>query len=253
MALLIALLACTPPPGSATGTLVDARTHAPVPGAEIRLTTTKEGCPPIVVATDTDGTFSAEGLCGETPYTAAPADPGWYLAEPVAVTGSVALSAWRAPATPGVYTVTGPDALPLVTHTLIDRVKAFGTDTDVLFPVEIPGALPRIAGDTVLLVVGDVLGKEPRFEPLVPSPEKRWFGTKEAPAPIDPWVYLGVRFTSDTELVPVVAKPDPAHIVRVPGDRPLTYIDGGALSEGRYALLTPDATRAFLLDFGERL
>ncbi len=250
MTLLVALLACTPEPGTTTGRFVDARAGTPVADAEVRLVAAKDECPPLVLRTDADGRFSAAGLCGKARWTVVSGDSAWYVPDPPAAGPDVALRAWRAPEAAGVYTVAGATITPLVTHTVLDAVRVFDSDREVRFPVEIPGALPRIDGDVALLIVGGVLGETPRFEPLVPSPERRWFGTKAAPQPIDPWVYLGVRFASDTVLEPVEAPLDRAGIERVAGPRPLQYVSGAALAPGRYALPTPDGARAFLLDFG---
>jgi hypothetical protein len=247
---LLTFLACAPPPGTATGRLVDARTDAPVPDVAVTLATTHDRCPPVSAATDADGRFTATGLCGEVAYTATPTHPDWYMPIPEPVTPDVTLRAFHTPATPGVYVSTGATVTPLVTHTVVDVVHVFDSDTEVRFPVEIPGTLPRISGDTALLVVGGVLGDAPRFEPLVPSAEKRWFGTRDAPVPIDPWVYFGVRFASDTAFTPVLATLDPAHVERIAGPRPAAWYTADALPAGRYGLLTADATRAFLIDFG---
>ncbi len=248
--ILLALAACTPDPGSAAGRLVDARTGAPVTSVAIALVPSDAACAAPAVQTDADGRWTAAGLCGQATWTVTLGDPGWYLPEAAPVGPDVQLRAWRAPPDAGVYLASATAVTPLVTHTALDVVHLFGTDREVRFPAEIPGVLPRIDADTALLLVGDVLGATPRFEPLVPSPERRWFGTKEAPQPIDPWVYLGFRFTSDTEAERVEAAVDPAHIEHVGGPRPLRYIGAAALAPGRYALVTDDALRAFLLDFG---
>lgn len=244
----LALAACAPEPGSAAGRLLDARTDAPIADAEVRLAAADDTCPAVTVKTDAEGRWSASGLCGEAAWTAAPADPGWYLPEAVPAGPDALLRAWRAPPDPGVYTVAGTTVTPLVTHTVLDTARIFDAAEEVRFPVEIPGAVPRISGDAALLLVGDVL-PDLAFAPLVPSPERRWFGTKDAPRAVDPWVYLGVRFTSDTAWERVPATLDTAKLTTVGGARPLRYVPGDALPPGRYALPTADGARAFLLDF----
>ena len=248
--ILLALAACSHEPGSAAGSLVDARTGAPAANVAIALVSSEADCPVPPIQTDADGRWSVTGLCSQATWTVTVGDPDWYLPEAAAVGPDVLLRAWRAPPDAGVYLASATAVTPLVTHTAVDVVHLFGTDREVRFPAEIPGVLPRIDADTALLLVGDVLGDTPRFEPLVPSPERRWFGTKDAPQPIDPWVYLGLRFTSDTEAERVEATVDTAHVERVAGPRPLRYIGAAALAPGRYALLTEDTLRAFLLDFG---
>ncbi|MDP2304464.1 MAG: hypothetical protein Q8P18_00385 [Pseudomonadota bacterium] len=245
-----ALAGCTPEPGTAQGRLVDARSGAAVPNVDLRFVARADKCPAITTTTDTDGRFSVTNLCGEGAWTVTSADPAWYLPDPVAAGPDVALRAWRAPEAAGVYTIAGDVPTPLVTQTVLDVVKVFDTDREVRFPVEIPGEVPRIDADVALLVVGGVLGDKLPFEALVPSPERRWFGTTAAPQPIDPWVYLGVRFESDAVIERVDAPLDAAAIERVGGPRPLQYVRGAALAPGRYALPTADGTRAFILDFG---
>lgn len=250
LGLLVTLAGCSPEPGTAQGRLVDARTDAPVADAELRFANRGDACPATTTRTDADGRFTVTNLCGEAAWTVTPVDPTWYVPEPAAAGPDMALRAWRAPEAAGVYLVEGDEVRPLVTHTVLDVVRIFDTEREVRFPVEIPGAVPRVDAGVVLLVVGDVLGERLPFEALVPSPERRWFGTKDAPQPIDPWVYLGVRFESDAVVVPVDAPLDAAAIERVGGPRPLRYVGGAALPPGRYALPTLDGTRAFILDFG---
>ncbi len=245
------LVGCTPAPGAAAGRLIDARTDAPIAGAVVRLSTSTEGCPPTDVPSDGDGRFAATLACGGATYTAAPADPSWYLAEPSSVNLETELRVWRAPPDPGVYLLTGTTLTPLLSHTVVDSVFALGTEEIIRFPVEIPGVLPRITGDTLLLDVGAVLGGSPRFEPLVASPEKRRFGTLAAPESIDPWFYLSVQFVDDTTFERVEVTPEPHGILRVAGERTLRYTQADALPPGRYAILNSSRSRAFLLDFGD--
>lgn len=253
--ILVLLLGCAPDPETIQGHLIDARSDQPVPEAELRFTAQKNKCPEQRTTTDAKGRFSISGLCGKAAWTVAPTDLNWYLPAPV-VTGpdltgpELTVRAWRAPETPGVYLLTGTVVTPLVTNTVLDVVRVFDTDREVRFPVELPGVPPRIHADVTLLVVGSVLSDPLPFEPLVPSLERRWFGTKEVPKPVDPWVYLGVRFESDAVVEDVAAPIDPAGIERVEGPRPLQYVSGSALAPGRYALPTLDKSRAFILDFG---
>lgn len=253
LALLLAVAAsasaCKPEPFTASGTLTDARTQAPLAGVSLTLQADGD-CPAVEVVTGPDGAWSAPNLpCGPA-WTVTPSDPGWYRPEPAPVGTATPLTAWRAPQDTGVYTVRGTEVTPLVTHTGLDVLRILDSTEEVRFPLEIPGTLPRVAGDTVLLLVGAPVG-EATFVPLVLSPERRWFGTKEAPKPVDPWVYLGIRFLDDTRFERVTAMLDPAGVMDVGGPRPLRYIQGNALPAGRYALPTADAARAFLLELGE--
>lgn len=158
MILLLALLACSPEPGTSAGRVVDARSGAPVAGVELRFSVRADACPATTATTDADGRFSVANLCGQGHWTIAPVDPAWYLPEPATAGPEVTLRAWRAPEAPGVYTIAAGVPTPLVTQTVLDVVRVFDTGREVRFPVEIPGAVPRIDGDVALLVVGTVLG-----------------------------------------------------------------------------------------------
>lgn len=243
---MILLLGCTPEPGTASGTLVDARGGA-IGAAELRLTASLPECAPITVTTDAAGVWSAADLCGQATWTVAPVDPLWYLPQPVAAAIDTTIRVWRAPEGAGVYLVEGTNITTLTTNTVLDSVAVFGTTDLVQLPVEIPGALPRIEASRALLIVGP----DPAlaFSPLVAS-DRRVFGTKDAPVPVDPWVYLGVRFTGDTTFEPVTASVRPEGVQSVEGPRALRYVSADALPPGRYALPTTDGSKAWLLDFG---
>jgi hypothetical protein len=148
-----------------------------------------------------------------------------------------------------VYVLSGTTATLVPSHTVLDTVRVFDTTEEVRFPVEIPGAVPRLAPGDALLVA-DGLVPELAFAPLVPSPERRWFGDKDAPVPVDPWVYLGVRFTSDTAFERVSVALDAARVASPGGPRALRYVAADALPAGRHALPNADGTRAWILDFG---
>lgn len=243
---MIFLLACTPEPGTASGTFVDAR-GGTIPNAELVFTASKTECAPKRATTDADGAWQVADLCGQATWTVAPADPLWFVATPPAAVPDTELRAWRAPESEGVYLIDGTSITTLTTHTVLDAAPVFGTTELVRFPVEIPGEVPRIDGTRALLIVGS----DPAltFAPLVPS-ERRVFGSKDAPRPLDPWVYLGVRFTDDTTHEAVVATVRPEGVTTVDAPRALRYVSGTALPAGRYALPTTDGARAWLLDFG---
>jgi hypothetical protein len=244
--LLIGLLGCAKP-GHVEGTVRDARTDTPL-SVDVTLTpdAPSEACPALTLHPGDDGGFAGE-ICGNTRYTADIGDPGWRLDAPVPVTGSVDLRPWRVPDADGVYTLTGTELTWIATNTALDTARVMDSDATVRLPVEIPGSLPRIVGDTLLLLAGDVA--DLAFSPLIPS-DKRWFGSRDAPESIDPWVYLGVRFSSDTAFERVDASPTGATDRTVAGRR-LRMYDGHALPAGRYALAAPDAARAIVLEFGD--
>lgn len=240
---------CTPDPTTAAGRLTDARTGAPAADVTLRLAAAAAACPAVTTHTDAAGAFRVENLCGEAAWTVAVDDPDWYLPEPVAAGPAVAVAAWRAPPSEGVYLLSGTTLTPIPSHTALDTVYVFETMEPVRLPLELPGAVPRVANEDVLLVAGSVIG-ELAFAPLVPSPERRWFGTKALPVPIDPWVYLGVRFASDTDYTRVPSPLDATKVKTAPGPRALRYVPADALPPGRHALPNAAGLRAWILDFG---
>lgn len=245
---LLTLWACAEP-AAVDGTVVDARTGAALPDLAITLAPSDDRCPPLAAKSDAMGRFTAANLCPGEPYRVAADDPGWRSPGPVETRGgAVDLRVWRVPAADGVYTLEATKLAWLTTNTAIDTATVLDSTSTVRLPVEIPGALPRIAGGGALMLAGGAIIDSLRFSPLIPS-EKRWFGTREAPQAIDPWVYLGVRFASDLEFTTVEARPDPPVDLDFDGRR-LRVIGAGALPAGRYALAAPDGARAFLLDFG---
>ena len=248
--LAVALSACSADPSAAGGRLVDGRTGAAVAGVAVTLAPSDTACTAPLTTTDADGRWSAPGLCADATWTITSGDAGWYLPAPLPAGPDVTVTVWRAPPADGVFLVAGADALPVVTHTVLDTVRVFDSAEEVRFPVEIPGVVPRVRAGDALLVAGPIL-PDLTFSPLVPSPERRWFGNKDAPEPIDPWVYLGVKFTSDTTFERVTVVMNDAHVATAGGDRALRYVSAAALPAGRYALPTADGSRAFLFDFGD--
>lgn len=249
-------LACADP-GTVMGTVLDARTRAPVVGVEVVASAAKasDACRRFSATTDEEGSFRIADLCGGEAYTLQTAGT-WQLAEPPTVAGAEppaqTLQAWPVPEVEGVFLFDGKQWTALKTHTAIETARIFGTDRTVSFPAELPGTLPRVAGETVLVVAGQALIEGLSWAPLVPS-GKRWFGDRAAPEPVDPWIYLGVRFIDDTVVEEVPPGLDMASVTTITlGDRVVRYIPAAALGRGRHALLTPRKNRAFLLEFGEK-
>lgn len=245
MGTLLHLIAACAGPGALTVTVTDGRTGAPAPGVAVRLDA--EGCAAGPHLTDEDGELSVAQGCGDA--RVAVADPGWTAAPVTASGGRAAITAWQAPEADGVYLLDGRTLTPLLTNTAVDTLPLLGGAGQVRLPVEIPGALPELEGSRVLLLAGTATAAL-QWLPLVPG-GARTFGPPEAPVPVDPWVYLGVRFREDGGTEPVDAGLDAARVVATEvSGRPLRYVPADALPAGRYALAAPDAIRALLVEVG---
>jgi hypothetical protein len=236
------LLACTPEPGSAGGTLTDARSGAPVAGAEVVLSAAT--CPEQRVHTDDAGRWSATGLCGQEKWSV-DVSGDWEL-PPVDAGNDLALRAWPAPTADGIYLLEGGTLLPILTHTALDQLTST-SGVPVRFPVEIPGTLPHLDADTVLLVAGDLLPDPVTLVPLQPCASRVSLRNGDRDIAMDPWLYLGRDcgdgFSGEERSVP-------ARTTGPTEGRRLRYLGADAAAPGRYALPTRDGLRAFLLDVG---
>lgn len=249
--MLIFLLACAQS-GEISGQVTDARTGQPL--ADLALDWVSDdakNCERQHVRTDNNGNYTAKNICKGQDYHLEFEDPDWWT-EARALklsTDSMTenLAIWRLPAVGGVYRLNGTELSLLKTVTALDRSILTTDNTEVRFPLEIPGTLPRISGDALLLLSGPVTDAL-NFEALIPAGPVR-LGQAENPQEAGPWFYLGISL-NPTAPHPVALAP--AHIKTIgEGSRKTRMIDANALPAGRYALSGPQSNRAFLLDFGE--
>ena len=223
--MVVLILACSEP-AAVDGQAIDARTGAAL--GDFALALTASGCVPVDLRTDAEGRWSAKGGCD------------WEIRPEEGWTAGADGRFWRAPPTDGVYLLGDRDATWLPTNTALDTERVLDGEREVRYPEAVPGALPLVTGDAVLLFAGVDLA----LEPLVPS-ERRTFGTSALPRPIDPWMYLGVAFTDDTTLIDVDVTPA-CTVADV--DRTLRYCAAGAVPAGRYVLVAGE--RGIVIDFG---
>ncbi len=244
--MILLAIACSAP-GDATGSLVDARTGAAVSGAEIEFVSEASApCVRFIATTDAAGLFRVDHLCAGESYAVRPADPTWVMPNGTTISGgskgqTVALQAWRVPTSEGLWILEGQTLTRLPTNTALDRAR--GADgAEVRFPTEIPGAPPSITADRILVLAGAAVA-DWNILPLLPS-ERRTF--VDRPLPVDPWVYVGVRFVSDTEAEAVRVTPTG---VKEFTARQTRYFTAGAVPPGSYVVAAPESYRALIVSF----
>ena len=249
---LLLLFACAKP-GTAHGTIVDGRTHKPVADLELSWTSDQPApCDRRSTRTDGAGSWSVADICPGTTWRLMLSDPDWWTDAPPVVADEagveVNLELWRVPTVDGIYLLQGTQLTALRSHSAIDSALLADRAELLRFPLEIPGTVPRIAGDTVLILAGKE-AQTLRWEPLLPAGPLR-FGSAESPTEVGPWFYLGSRVTA-AGVEPVVTMPDPTAIRQVgPSDRSVQMMSGG-LPAGRYGLSAPEGRRLWIFDVGE--
>lgn len=242
--MILALLACAPP-DAIRGTLVDARTEAPIAGVTVRAEAEGEDCLRVSSATEEDGSFVVEKPCAAT-YTFTPVDPTWWLPEAVtARSGEVKLAAWRAPESGGIWAIRGGELGPLPTNTALGEL-AVGA-TPVRYPLVIPAELPTLPADAALILSGTDLASW-AVAPLLPSPAVVT-STPEGPARFDPWQTLGATLAADGTSTPSTV--EVAEHTVTGNDRSIRYLEVGKLPAGRYGLAATASTRALIFAVGE--
>ena len=252
-----ALIGCSTK-GSFEGRLVNGLTGQPVPSTRILLKSSDTSdltCMTLEATSGEDGSFSVPGTCaGATYHLELPKESAqWQVTglgdirggEPV---GPTDVTLWEAPGL-GVYYV-GDETRMIRTAADLDTVTIWETEIEVRYPESIPKNVTRIDGGDYLLISGAANLKKLKFHPLIPSDARR-FGTPEHYFDMDPWSYIGVKFTSDTDYEVVEATLDDSAITRVDdGDFQAWYVSGKALPPGRYALLGDADRRTYIVDFG---
>jgi hypothetical protein len=249
--MLSLLLACSHP-GSVGGQVTDARTQKPISSLEVAwVSEGADACARRATQTDGAGSYHLDGICPDHSYHLQFSDPDWWVEAPPLQANpqgtEMDLALWRVPSVEGVYLLKGSELSALKPQSAVDRLPLVGQSQELRFPLEIPGNLPRIEGDTLLVLAGEKTQKL-SFEPLLPAGPLQ-FGTPEAPQAVGAWFYIGSQVKGQDQVEAAVAQPS---TVKTVGKSPqiATYVDVSALPPGRYALGGPDARRVYLVDFG---
>jgi len=255
---IVTLVACNPG-GSFDGRLVDAMTSKP--RSDIRVLAKAESpsdmtCQVREATTDATGTFHIDNTCPDTTYDLVLGDDTLRLADAPKLTGgqkatgTVDLSVWRAPAGTGIFKLKDDTLTAVRTFSDVGEETVLGTAEKVRYPTKKPlSGLANIDGGSWLVIGGKNAIDRYRFLPLEPDTGVRNF---ENGVTIEDHVYIGVKFTSDTEFTRTDATLDESKIKNVTaGDRMVRYIASEALLTGRYAVLGDDDKRTFVIDFGD--
>lgn len=238
--------------------LHDTLADGPAVGIELSLVATDQApfrCQQFSGTTDASGRLTLRDTClSRTGYRVAATDPALWLdgQTELAAAGepNLALSALVAPEGRGSWRVSGGSASPLPIHAEVHSAQLRGSDERVDYPSLIPADddVPLLAaGDWLVLTSDTPIGVVP-LVPLLPS-DTRHLRHRGGDLTLQPWWYLGVRFTSDTDLTRQAFVLDTTGIVRrdEPG-RSALAVPSTALPRGRYALLAADGRRLTVLD-----
>ncbi|MEQ1565194.1 MAG: hypothetical protein ABMA64_06110 [Myxococcota bacterium] len=202
-----------------------------------------------------EGKFVLDQLCTGTAYTLeTDRDDVWLVDQDQVPEGGWAqptdLVAWRVPKGAGLYKLSNGQLEALKTAADVKSEKILGSEERVLYPAAIPNAVTVIGPEDYLVLVGKAAVEELKIEPLVASGQRK-FGDATITWTMEPWLYVGVKFTDDTTFERVPATVDAAKVVdKERGERKARFVSGSALAAGRYAMLKEGDKRLYVFDFG---
>jgi len=247
--------------GTISGTLTDALTGDAIAGVKVIAKATAASdltCGTFADTTDEAGAFSIVGTCGSDTYVLHSSDKSLLLSDMEPINGSNAegasadLKAWKAPQGMGFYKLSDGKLEALRKPSELETVKVWKSEQEVRYPKIIPSKVPRVGTADRLLITGQKLVKSVSVDALVDS-EGRRFGNTQEPWTMDPWSYIGMRFSSDTEFEEVAAEFAADKITDVTSrGHTVRFITGDAVAAGRYILMsTNDKRRGTIIDFGD--
>lgn len=281
LAIATALIGCTPP---VEGKLVNGMTGEPISGAVAegdsekgalrvfaKAVVEKDGklepnpgagltCQTIGADVGADGSFKLEGACtGETAYRFELTDTNWFLGEtdmiPAGHAGPVTIKAWRAPNGAGVFVLDGMNLDRVSSAVELEEFTVLNAERKVLGPKgTIPGNIPLVDGGKKLLLTG-AANADLKLAPLVNSPPRQ-FGSDQngdTPTKMSAWAYVGVAFSSDTEVSDRNVTTDDTKVTTVEKRGHVAkFISADAVPPGRYVLTKEGLKRKFIVDFGAK-
>lgn len=254
--LFLGLTACIAG-GTFNGTLVDGLSGQPRGNERIIAKTSDipdATCAAKEATADASGVFTLQNLCPGANYALSLSDETLMLEGAPTASGDeqaqgVELKTWRAPGGAGIY-VLSEDTLSMV-RTFTDikyEVKIDDPSMKVAYPYMKPtGKVKTVNPGDFFVVSGKANVDRLKWRPVIADPNKRTF----VDGSITDHVWIGVKFTSDTEWEPVEVSIDPSKVkVITSGERIVHYIPHDALPEGRYALYGDADKRMFIVDMG---
>ena len=208
-----------------------------------------------------DGSISLSGLCtGSTAYQLSiEPDKNYFLGETnmfdqgMKADAPITIKVWRAPNGTAVNILRkdGTTLDPVRSRQKVKSEKITDSEEMVHYPEGIKGVPMMEAGE--YLVLSGAANADLTLYPLVNSDE-RMFKTEETEVKMQPWSYIGTRFTDDTTFERVGASMDAGKVVTVEKDGHIVkFIPTEALGEkGRYALWKDGSETAYLIDIGAK-
>jgi hypothetical protein len=255
--LVVTLLVAGCATASYDGTAVDGMTGEPL--AELRLVAKATGpvalaCTRYEATTGADGRFKFEEMCTGTGYAISAVDSEFWIPEAVEVPDGGAqgakLEVWLAPESTGMYMLVDGELELLRSNADLKKLQIFESEEMVQYPGTVPSAPPLIPTGSYVVFLGAETYEKMAIVPLAKD-GKRKFGNKDSWTTMEPWWYIGTRFTSDTEYERITAKIDDSKLIsKVGEDRAARYLPAAAFEVGRYALIEKGNRRITIVDIG---
>lgn len=240
------------------GTVVDGITGQPLPNfkmiakadAEVGLT-----CLTFEGTSGADGTFTVDGACvGETSYTLQPDDASYWLAETSSVAkgtdGAVTVKAWRTGGKSANLYHLRPDGVgTLPTGSDMTEETILDTAEKVKYPKSLPSKTPLVGPGEYIVLNGQETIDKMKFAPLIHSGPRN-FGMGDEPVEItNPWWYVGVEFTSDTEFARKEVTIDESKVVTHSHDgMAVKWIPAEAFGVSHMAVWRDGGRRMYIVD-----
>ena len=210
-------------------------------------------CKAFEATTDDAGAFKFTGLCAGTTYELSAADDQLWFPnlEPVPDGGATGLSlqAWVASEGSGIYKLSDRSLSGVRSASDLKHETLIDTEETVGYPSRIPGKVALIGDGEHLVLLGKDTIANQVIVPLVRSGERKFAGE----ITMQPWSFIGVKFTDDTVVEKVSATFDDSKVTEMEsGERAAKYVAHDALPVGRYVVYDPKKKRGVVtvVDFG---
>ncbi len=243
---------------SAGGQVVDGITEQPIAGLRLVARATEPTdmtCQVLEATTDEQGKFLLKAPCRDTPYKLESGDKTIFLAGGPSFVGGVpsegpwTINAWRGPPGQGVYVLKDADIFAMRQASRVAELPLWKSPDKVLYPETVPAKLPTLAAADFLIISGIKDIQKLELSPLIRHEGKLRFGSRNHYFDMDPWSYIGRKFTSKEDHEAVAANLDEKLVLKLNEEnRALKYIPGKALANGVYAMMAPGDRKVYLFE-----